>query len=315
MIHKTHIETFVPLYITSYCQADCLMCGMRRSNKMLKRYRISDDTVKEQLEIIKSIEHIASVCFLSGEYFDKTLRNKNLDQIIFSIDYAFKIGFEKVLINIGSLDEEEVKLLNSKFSGKNLGLSLFQETYNVDDYKNYLGSETYKNPKADFVFRLETIDRWLNAGFKIIDIGILLGISDPKKDVDNLMEHAKSILDRYDDVELYISLPRVRDYHNVSYFVDDEEFIEYIKKISTTLKNSKIILTTREDSALIKKALSLISVISPGSSGIAPYTKEGYIKNPKESSQFVINEKRPRPSWVLDEFEADGYKIKYYKGR
>src|SRR5690349_7590376 len=29
---QPHIETFSPLYLTNDCDAECLMCGMRRSN-------------------------------------------------------------------------------------------------------------------------------------------------------------------------------------------------------------------------------------------------------------------------------------------
>jgi len=34
---RPHLETFSPLYLTNECDAECLMCGMRRTNDELVR--------------------------------------------------------------------------------------------------------------------------------------------------------------------------------------------------------------------------------------------------------------------------------------
>src|SRR5947199_10823999 len=41
---RTHLETFSPLYLTNDCDAECLMCGMRRTNDDLVRETADDAT-------------------------------------------------------------------------------------------------------------------------------------------------------------------------------------------------------------------------------------------------------------------------------
>src|SRR5689334_7160985 len=46
------LETFSPLYLTNDCDAECLMCGMRRTNDDLVRENADDATAEAQLAIL-----------------------------------------------------------------------------------------------------------------------------------------------------------------------------------------------------------------------------------------------------------------------
>src|SRR3989442_10713802 len=64
---RPHLETFSPLYLTNECDAECLMCGMRRTNDELVRETATATTAEEQLDILAR-RGIRAVALLTGEY-------------------------------------------------------------------------------------------------------------------------------------------------------------------------------------------------------------------------------------------------------
>src|SRR5438477_8751646 len=64
---EPHLETFSPLYLTNDCDAECLMCGMRRTNDDLVRETADDATAEAQLAILHR-RGLRAVALLTGEY-------------------------------------------------------------------------------------------------------------------------------------------------------------------------------------------------------------------------------------------------------
>src|SRR5207248_1246484 len=62
-----HLETFSPLYLTNECDAECLMCGMRRTNDELVRETADAATAEAQLDILHR-RGLRAVALLTGEY-------------------------------------------------------------------------------------------------------------------------------------------------------------------------------------------------------------------------------------------------------
>src|SRR4029453_8258371 len=60
-------ETFSPLYLTNECDAECRMCGMRRTNTQLVREPADAETVETQLDILHR-RGLRGVAILTGEY-------------------------------------------------------------------------------------------------------------------------------------------------------------------------------------------------------------------------------------------------------
>ena len=305
------LETFVPLYITNRCDAECAMCGMRNGNRSLRRIAVNIPNALEQLDIIRNVEGISAVCFLSGEYSPGRERQSTLRAVVDLICAAFNKNYQKVYINIGSLYDHEIKLFESAFSGESrLVLSLFQETYDRETYFQFFGRRNDSNPKGDFDLRLSTPDRWLDAGFCAVDIGILVGISPIHFEIRELMEHALKLHSRSADVA--ISLPRVCGIKIVPVPIADSEYASIIRYISHAYPWAKVILTTRESLVFIRKMLEHIRIVSPGTSEVMPYTLKGPISNRSTTSQFVVSTRRPRPSWVLDALGLPINSIRYY---
>lgn len=311
------IEVAVPIYISNYCDSNCKICNMRNSNIHFKRKSLSSEEILEQLSIIRNIERISSLLILSGELNPGRDRKRLIETVYFTICHAFQMGYKKIGLNIGSLSNEEMIFLYDSIPvdlHANLGLSVFQESYDRSIYEHYFGKLNLNVPKSDFDFRLSSCERWIKFGFTRVNIGILLGLGNLETSIEGLIKHCNILEALGGQVE--ISLPRVIgdfDYGKVEKLSDDC-FIEVVKYISKSCRNAKLILTTRESEDMLLKLLDYIDIISPGTSDIGGYTKTGMILNSTNSSQFSSAERRKRPSWVLDYVISNSnlQEIKYY---
>ena len=302
------METFVPLYISNNCDSYCLMCGFNHSNTKLLRRTATDAEIEEQLKIIRDYERISAVCILTGELYSESARFNNLVCVCNAINRALMLGFEQIYFNIGSLSYNEIEYIKRIIiDPTKIVLSLFQETYDREAYKAFFGLHPECNSKADYQNRLDTIERWIEAGFKKIDIGILLGFKPIGNDVEKLVNYAKKYLDQ--GLEVYISTPRIKNGT-----INDEEYLNVLLQIHKAVPKAKLIITTREKLDFINSAIDIISVVSPGSSDICPYNTGLYISNNRRTSQFVIDEKRMRPYDVLCGLNTDE-PILYFKSK
>jgi len=179
-------------------------------------------------------------------------------------------------------------------------LSLFQETYDKTLYQKIFGVYEPCNPKSNYNRRLSTPERWIRKGFRCVDLGILLGLNNCfKQDLDELIKHATYLYNL--GAIVYLSLPRIYMSGKIIPTVSDENFIQSIHILRQACPWAKLIITTRESIAMIRKVFPYIDVVSPGSSDVMPYTWEGDISNDEKTSQFKVAEKRKRPAQVLKE--------------
>lgn len=314
--YNDSLETSVPLYIANTCDSKCSICSMKNNNKSLVRKELSFEMQKEQLDIILNYEKVSSLQILTGEYRQGDYKFKMLQKIINLVNYAFSIGFKKINLNIGSLSFEEIEYIKSQIDSRYYGalcLSVFQETYDTKRYAEFFGKDDANIPKSKYRYRYDACRRWLESGFSCVNIGILFGVADPKNDIDGICKHFEELRSLGGNVE--ISVPRVQGMQRGIQKVSDSDFIDSIKMISQRCTDAKIIITTRENLEMIGKVLPYINIISPGTSDVGGYTKEGYINNNPATSQFFVELKRQRPSWVLDSImRLYGIKnIRYYK--
>ena len=56
VVGKT-VEFIIPVYLTSFCQNECLYCGYRRSNPIAERIRLSLEDYQRELDLILSWGH------------------------------------------------------------------------------------------------------------------------------------------------------------------------------------------------------------------------------------------------------------------
>lgn len=310
------LETFSPLYMTNTCDAECRMCGMRRSNRSLVRETATAEELVEQLRILMG-RGMRAVALLSGEY-----RAPRRPWAMRYVNHALRVtqafGFSHVLLNVGSIDQPEFDTLLAGLPRRDDGslapkvtMSTFQETYAPEVYARFMGTDT-DNPRADYWRRLANFDRAFRAGMRVANPGILVGLNpDLAFELTALALHARHLAGI--GMEVYLSIPRLRRVAGggAASGVSDEDYVRLASLLSMALPEGKIVITTREGPAMQARLAPIVSVISAGSASVAPYTASG-AKFPLESSQFEVIDQRPFEA-VLRERLDEGVEIENFE--
>jgi len=314
----SELETFSPLYLTNTCDSECKMCGMRRDNRDLDRQTAGPAEIQHQLELLAG-RGVFAVGLLTGEYRRGT-RHWSTALARDALRRALDLGFRHVLINIGSLDDAELEELLAEVprgpdgrTTPKVTLCTFQETYDRETYRRFMG-ENPDNPRADYERRLQNFDRAEKAGMRVVNPGVLLGLCrDVAYELVALALHVQHLLSR--GLEVYVSVPRLRQASGAdnSRGVPDDEFVRLIAVLSMGLPEAKLVITTRESSEVQRRVLPMVSVLSAGSSAVAPYTETG-ARFPLEASQFEVIDQRPIEA-ILAEYIAEGVRFENYDER
>jgi 2-iminoacetate synthase len=303
------LETFSPLYMTNTCDAECRMCGMRRDNRALVRESADLDTVDDQLRTLRR-RGMHAVALLTGEYRVER-RGAALEFVNHALRRTQELGFRHVLINVGSIDEEEFDLLLDGVPRRPDGsvvpkvtMCTFQETYSRTHYARFMG-EDRGNPRADYDRRLANFDRSRRAGLRVANPGILVGLNpDLGFEAVALAAHARHLLAC--GMEVYLSVPRLRQIagSHDQRGADDSAFVRLVALLSLALPTCKIVLTTREPAHIQRVLVPIVTVLSAGSAAVAPYTERS-ARFPLETSQFEVIDQRPFEE-ILNEWHGPG---------
>lgn len=294
-IYGKRIVLFAPLYISNYCQNECLYCGFHKKNFSIKRSRLSMDTLRKEANILIN-EGVKRILLVSSE--DPSISVDNLCEFVQSI---YSIGNEKgsirrININVAPLSVEEFR----KLKLANIGTyQVFQETYNQNKYKIYHVS----GPKSDFRYRYEAPFRALEAGIDDIGMGVLFGLDDPIMEIGGLLKHIDEMKKIYGVGPHTISIPRLKYAKGADlsykppYPINDEFFCYIVAILRIAVPYTGIILSTREDRYLRDKLIELgVSQISAGSST----SPGGYSNVNDDSEQFSISDHRSLKEMVLN---------------
>ncbi|MDX2166198.1 MAG: hypothetical protein SF182_04020 [Deltaproteobacteria bacterium] len=312
--HPAPLETFAPLYMTNTCDAECRMCGMRRDNAALARETVDLDTVEAQLRLLRA-RGMHGVALLTGEYRRAT-REWALELVNQALHRALALGFRHVLLNAGAFDREEYDALlagvpraadGALACDAQVTMCTFQETYAPVQYARFMGGSA-DNPRADFRRRLTNCDRARDAGLRVANPGILVGLNpDLGYELLALTQHARHLIAT--GMQVYLSVPRLRQIAGSANQrgADDASFLRLVALLSLAVPQGKIVLTTREPATIQRRLVPIISVLSAGSAAVAPYTADG-ARFPLEASQFEVIDQR-RFEEVLGEHLPPGGRI------
>jgi len=308
------LETFSPLYISNECDGECVMCGMRRFNRELRRTTADESTVRDQIEILYG-RGLRGIAILSGEYRHGPRRDDMLARTASAARMAMERGFTHVLINVGSLDRVELEALVDGMppldNGPLVTMCTFQETYDPTLYGRFMGTSD-GNPRSGFERRLGNFDRAADAGFRAANPGLLLGLNrDLGYELLALAAHARHLLAR--GMLVYISLPRLRKASGAPRRagVSDDELTRIVSLLSAGLSEAKVVISTRESPAIQRRLVPVIGVLTAGSPGVAPYTRAD-ARFDLEESQFEVADQRPMEE-ILAEHLAEGVTIEGYE--
>lgn len=299
-IYGKRIVLFAPLYLSNYCTNNCLYCGFRADNKTIKRKMLTVDEVVEETSKILKTGH-KRVLLVAGEDLNKC----NLDfveQVINKI-YEQKImngEVRRLNLNIAPLSTEEFKRLASFGIGT---YQCFQETYHKETYKKMHPTGL----KANYDWRLETMERALSAGLHDVGMGALFGLTDYRFEVLALLSHSEYLDKKFGVGPHTLSIPRIEpaDGSEVSeqppFAVDDKSFKKIVAVLRLSVPYTGLILSTREKASTRRELLEVgISQISAGSK-----TNPGGYSDEKATEQFAVGDTRSLDEVINELAEND----------
>ncbi len=288
------IQLYTPMYLSNHCDNKCLYCGFNADND-LDRHVMTLEEVEKEADFISSMG-LKHILILTGESRVKSSPSYMKDCV-----GVLKKYFSSISVEVYPLTQDEYSGLVREGVD---GLTIYQEVYNEGLY----GKMHPMGPKNNYKFRLDAPERGANAGMRNINIGVLLGLDDWRKEVFYLGLHAKYLMDKFPETEIGVSVPRIRPQaagFKPKHIVSDKNMVQIITALRIFLPRLSISLSTRERPELRDNLIPLgITRMSAGST-----TRVGghTIKAEDEYSvQFEISDNRTVAE-IRSSLEKKGY--------
>lgn len=274
LIYGRRLVLFAPLYIGNSCSNNCLYCSFRAGNKAIVRRSLSMDEIELEVRALLREGH-KRILMLDGEdaragHAASARRFASVIEHIYSVREAGPKGgapyaVRRVNVEVAPLDVEGFRTLGSAKIGTYI---CFQETYDPDLYAVYHRT----GPKADYEWRLNVMDRAMEAGIKDVGIGALFGLGDFRFEVLAMLEHARHLEEVYGCGPHTVSVPRIEPAEGapaamtVPKALSDREFRLVVATLRLALPYTGIILSTRESEEIRNELFRYgVSQISAGS--------------------------------------------------
>jgi len=245
-VSGTTVEFIIPVYLTSFCQNDCLYCGYRQGNPLAERIRLSPEAFERQLDLILSWGHRQIELVLSDDpefgppvlarYVELTRRK--LEEVGGGVVAACGPVYEAA--DYALLREAGLEWIVE-----------WQETYHRPHFErwHFPGS-----PKRFYEARLDLWDRTIAAGLPQVGLGVLLGLYDWQFDVLAVVEHGNYLRRTYQLEPHAIGIPRLKPARGVlasqkpsRFTVSDDDYRFLVSVYHLAFPRSRLFFNTRED--------------------------------------------------------------------
>lgn len=272
------IILFTPMYLSNYCVNKCAYCSFNTNNSIQRKTLSLEDIEKEAKAIAKT--GLRNILILTGE----SIKEAPISYIVDATKILEKY-FDCVSIEIYPVDEDKYRQVVK--AGVD-GLTVYQETYNEKIYdKVHLAG-----PKKNYKYRLDTPERGCKAGMRKVSIGALLGLDVWRREAFFTAIHADYLQNKYSDVEIGVSFPRIRPHvgaFNDVTEVNDKNLVQILLATKIFLPYVGVTLSTRESAEFRNNLMQLgITKMSAGSSTEVG----GRATKTKGDSQFEVSDKR-----------------------
>jgi 2-iminoacetate synthase len=244
-VSGTTVEFVIPVYVTSFCQNDCLYCGYRKGNSLAERIRLSLDDFERQLDLILSWGHRQIELVLSDDpEFGPPVLARYLQLTRRKLD---EVGGGVIAACAPVYEVADYTLL------REAGLEWvveWQETYHRPHFErwHFPGS-----PKRFYESRLDLWDRTIAAGLPRIGMGVLLGLYDWRFDVLAVVEHGNYLRRTYQLEPHAIGIPRLKPARGVlasqkpsRFTVSDDDYRFLVSVYHLAFPRSRLFFNTRE---------------------------------------------------------------------
>jgi len=240
------MQLYTPMYLSNYCENTCLYCGFNADNDVERR-SLGLEEVEREAEYI-SATGIRHILVLTGESRQMSPVSYIRDRVKVLRRYFPSISIEVYALTV----EEYAELVSEGVDG----LTIYQEVYDETIY----GRMHTSGPKSDYRFRMDAPERGARSGMRSVNIGALLGLNDWRPEAFALGLHAKYLQDKYPDVEIGVSLPRIRPQvrgFKAGYNVTDKNLVQMILALRIFLPRLGISVSTRETAGLREDLIPL----------------------------------------------------------
>ena len=300
-IYGNRIVLFAPLYIGNKCTNNCTYCGFRASNKDAVRKTLSDNEIIHEIEALEDNGQ-KRLILVFGEH-----QQYDAEYIAHcaKLAYTVKKGngeIRRVNINAAPLDIKGFRTVAEAGIGT---YQIFQETYHPEAYKSY----HLRGKKADFNYRLTSLDRAMEAGLDDVGIGALFGLYDWRYEVLAMVRHTNHLEACYNVGPHTISFPRIKDASmlkmGTKHLVSDSDFAKMIAILRLAVPYTGMILTAREPHALRTECIHYgVSQIDGGTKlELGSYSASQNEEQDLNKGQFRINDNRSLNDVVVELLE------------
>lgn len=304
-VYGNRIVLFAPLYIGNECQNDCLYCGFRRSNREAVRVTLNPAELGRQVLALEDQGH-KRLILVFGEHprYDAEFIANAVRCV-----YETKRGLgeiRRVNINAAPFDVAGFRVVKQAGIGT---YQVFQETYH---HPTYARVHPPRTRKADYLWRLDSLDRAMQAGCDDVGIGALFGLYDWRFEALGLVAHAVHLQQRFGVGPHTISFPRIQPALGLElderYTVSDADFLRLIAILRLSVPYTGLILTARESAELRREAMGFgVSQIDAGTRlELGGYTAAATGEQRLDREQFMLGDVRSLDE-VIRELAVDGY--------
>jgi 2-iminoacetate synthase len=301
-VYGNRIVLFAPLYIGNKCANDCQYCGFRATNKDAIRQTLDDNQIVKEIEALEDNGQ-KRLILVYGEH-----RDYDADYIAHTVNIAYSVKkgngeIRRVNINAAPLTDEGFKKMKEAGIGT---YQIFQETYHKPTYKKY----HHFGKKADFEYRLTSLDRAQDQGLDDVGIGALFGLYDWRFEVLALVRHTNHFEACYNVGPHTISFPRIQNASNLEidadFLVNDDDFARLIAILRLAVPYTGMILTARESARIRNEVIHFgVSQIDGGTKlELGSYSANLNEKQDLNKEQFKVNDDRSLNE-IIDELLQD----------
>ena len=264
-IYGNRLVLFAPLYIANLCKNECSYCAFRAGNTELKRRTLTQEEIAADVKVLIDQGH-KRLLLVSGEEYPK----EGFNYVLKAIDMIYKTKsgrgeIRRVNVNIAPLTVEQFKQLKEAGIGT---YQLFQETYHRETYAKVHTAGAKKN----YDWRVNVMDRAMEAGIDDVGIGVLFGLYDWKFEMLAMQQHIRHLEEKFGVGPHTISVPRIEPAvgstlaERPPYAVSDADFKKIVAILRLAVPYTGIIMSTRENADTRRATFQLgVSQISAGS--------------------------------------------------
>ncbi|MDD2709123.1 MAG: [FeFe] hydrogenase H-cluster radical SAM maturase HydG [Verrucomicrobiae bacterium] len=311
-VYDNRIVTFAPLYLSNHCVNNCAYCGLRRDNEVIHRNRLTQDEVRAETEALAGRIGHKRLIVVYGEHPDS-----GLDYITETMRTIYRVkvktrrgwgAIRRVNVNAAPMAVEELKELGSAGLGT---YQVFQETYHKKTYARLHPKGTLK---GNYLWRLYSMHRALEAGVDDVGVGVLFGLGDWRFEVMALLYHAIELEAAMGIGPHTISFPRMEPAANTPFTassrhqVSDADFQRAITVLRLAVPYTGMILTARENAAMRRSLMPLGITQTDASSRIkvGAYGEADQPAQEGDRQQFQLGDTRSLDE-VVRELAQMGY--------